>query len=261
MGAVMLEGKTYCKYTPLRAIAAIFTVVILAASILAPFTYIVNGDHFELRFDVEDIEKEYRVSYEGDVYMIEVTIPGDLYHSYADKPRIRASNGWMDYAAYVVIDDVVQGIADKLKAIVDANYNGSDYALASLILDFVHQTPYLRDNSVDGVEIEYPRTPVETLVERGDCEDLSSLYTSIALAAGLDSVMFMFPLKYDGHMAAGVHIEDSHGLKAYYTSPEGVKYYFCETTSSSAELGDVSGRYTSQDVMNVMQILSDFPNA
>lgn len=260
MGAVMLEGKTYCKYMPLRAIAAIFTVVILAASILAPFTYIVDGSHFELRFDVEDIEKEYQVSYGGDVYTIEVTIPGDLYYSYADKPRIRASNGWMDYAAYVVIDKVVQNIADQLKAIVDSN-GGSDYALASLILDFVHQTPYLRDNSVDGVEVEYPRTPVETLVDRGDCEDLSALYTSIALAAGLDTVMFMFPLKYDGHMAAGVHVEDSRGLKAYYTSPDGVKYYFCETTSSTAKLGDVSSRYTSTDVMNLMNVLSDFPNA
>ena len=55
----MLEGKKYCKYMPMRALAAIFTVIILAASILAPFTYIVNGNHFVLRFDVEDIEKEY----------------------------------------------------------------------------------------------------------------------------------------------------------------------------------------------------------
>lgn len=258
---MMLEGKTYCKYTPLRAITAIFTVVILAASILAPFTYIVNGDHFVLRFNVEDIEKEYEVSYGGDVYTIEVTIPGDLYYSYEDQPRIRASNGWMDYAAYVVIDDVVQDIANKLKAIVDANYNGSDYVLASLILDFVHQTPYLKDNNIDGVEVEYPRTPVETLVDRGDCEDLSALYTSIALAAGLDAVMFMFPLTYNGHMAAGVHLEESHGLKEYYTSPEGVNYYFCETTSSSAKLGEVSNRYSSPDVMSVMQVLSDFPNA
>lgn len=256
----MLEGKKYYKYTPLRAIAAIFTVVILAASILAPFTYIVNGDHFVLRFDVEDIEKEYDVSYGGQVYTIEVTIPGDLYYSYADKPRIKASNGWMDYAAYVVIDEVVQDIADKLKAIADMDHGGSDYALASLILNFVHQTPYLRDKSVNGVEIEYPRTPVETLVDRGDCEDLSALYTSIALAAGLDSVMFMFPLDSDGHMAAGVHLDDSRGLKPYYTY-EGVTYYFCETTSPLAKLGDVGSKYTSQKVMEVMEVLSDFPNA
>lgn len=256
----MLEGKKYYKYTPLRAIAAIFTVVILAASILAPFTYIVNGNHFELRFDVEDVEKKYEVSYNGHVYTIEVTIPGDLYYSYADKPRIKASNGWMEYKAYVVIDNVVQSIADKLKAIADGEYGGSDYVLATLILDFVHQTSYLRDDNVNGVEIEYPKTPVETLVERGDCEDLSALYTSIALAAGLDSVMFMFPLTSNGHMAAGVHLDDSRGLKEYYTY-NGVKYYFCETTSPSAKLGEVSSRYSSSDVMSVMQVLSDFPNA
>ena len=122
----MLEGKKYCKYMPMRALAAIFTVIILAASILAPFTYIVNGNHFVLRFDVEDIEKEYEVSYGGQVYTIEVTIPGDLYYSYADKSRLRASNGWMDYAAYVVVDDVVQDIADKLKIIAETIDKDSD---------------------------------------------------------------------------------------------------------------------------------------
>ena len=257
---MMLEGKTYCKYTPLRAIAAIFTVVILAASILAPFTYIVNSDHFVLRFNVEDIEKQYEVSYGGDVYTIEVTIPGDLYHSYADKPRLKTSESGnhivKSYASYVVVDEVVQNIADQLKNIADSNYGGSDYALASLILDFVHQTQYLRDNNVDGVEIEYPKTPVETLVDRGDCEDLSALYTSIALAAGLDAVMLMFP-KSPGHMAAGVHIEDSHGLKAFYTSSDGVKYYFCETTSPHSALGNTTYAHRVAEMI----IISDFPNA
>ena len=257
----MLENVTLCKYTPLRALAVIFTVVILAASILAPFTYIVNGQHFELRFHVDDIEKEYEVSYGGDVYTIEVTIPGDLYYSYADKPRLKTSENNVfvieSYAAYVVIDEVVQNIADQLKEIADSKYGGSDYALASLILDFVHQTPYLKDSfTPDGKEIEYPKTPVETLVDRGDCEDLSALYTSIALAAGLDAVMFMFP-NAPGHMAAGVHVEDSHGLKSFYISSDGVKYYFCETTSSSAKLG--SSTYTNR--IAEMTVVSDFPNA
>lgn len=256
----MLEGKKYYKYMPLRALAVIFTVAILAASILAPFTYIVNGDHFVFRFDVEDIEKEYNVSYDGQIYTVDVTIPGDLYYSYADKSRIRADNGWMDYAAYVVIDDVVQDIADKLKVIADEIDNGSDYILASLILDFVHQTPYLADSNIDGVEVEYPKTPVETLVERGDCEDLSALYTSIALAAGLDAVMFMFPLTSNGHMAAGVHIEDSRDLNVYYTY-EGIDYYFCETTSPSKHVGDVDSKYSSPQVMKIMEVLSNFPNA
>lgn len=260
----MLENVTLCKYTPLRALAVIFTAVILAASILAPFTYIVNGQHIELRFHVDDIEKEYEVSYGGDVYTIEVTIPGDLYYHYADKPRLKTSENGnhivKSYASYVVIDEVVQNIADQLKEIADSNYGGSDYALASLILDFVHQTPYLIDSSTsDGKEIEYPKTPVETLVDQGDCEDLSALYTSIALAAGLDAVMFMFPTS-PGHMAAGVHVNDSHGLNAYYTSPDGVTYYFCETTSSSAKLG-YSGIYSSPNKVSTRTVISDFPNA
>lgn len=251
----MLEGKKYCKYMPMRALAAIFTVIILAASILAPFTYIVNGNHFVPRFDVEDIEKEYEVSYGGQVYTIEVTIPGDLYYSYADKSRLRASNGWMDYAAYVVVDDVVQDIADKLKIIAETIDKDSDYVLASLILDFVHQTTYKKDDTINGVEIEYPKTPVETLVERGDCEDLSALYTSIALAAGLDSIMFMFP-DNPGHMAAGVHLEDNRGLKPFYTY-DGVDYYFCETTSSAKHLGES----TYWNRISGMEVISDFPNA
>lgn len=265
----MLEGGAVNKSNTIRALAVVLTGIVLISAFLAPFTYIVNGNHFEYRFDVKDIDKSYTVTYEGKKYDLDITIPGRLYYSYADQPRIvDKSTGKMDYAAYVVNDEVVQKIANELKRIAnDEIGDSSDYTLASLILSFAHQTTYERDPSnKEGRETEYPRTPVETLVENGDCEDLAALFVSVSLAAGLDAVFFMFPAPVNGHMAAGVHLDNGHGLKPYYTSSSGEKYYFCDAVSSNVPVsngvGYIPPNYAEGSKMyNLMEVLDEFPNA
>lgn len=260
----MLEGGADNKSNAIRALAVVLTGIVLISAFLAPFTYIVNGNHFEYRFDVKDIDKSYTVTYESDSYNLDITIPGRLYYSYADQPRIvDKSTGKTDYAAYVVNDKVVQKIANELKRIANEEIgDSSDYTLATLILSFVHQTAYERDFNKEGKEIEYPKTPVETLVENGDCEDLAALFVSIALAADLDAVLFMFPAKVNGHMAAGVKLDNGHGFKPYYTSPSGEKYYFCEAVPAPDIVGKVTSKYAEGSSMyKIMEVLDDFPNA
>lgn len=88
-------------------------------------------------------------------------------------------------------------------------------------------------------EGEYPRYPVETLVDGGDCEDKSILLAAILRAMGYRTALLVFDGN-PGHMAVGVECLDCWG--SYYQK-DGVKYFYLETTKPGWPLGEIPPEY------------------
>jgi len=130
-----------------------------------------------------------------------------------------------------------------LRSIIDAfedegrkrNFTRDDNALNAI--SFVQSMPYTYDNETTGHE-EYPRYPIETLVDRGgDCEDSAILAAALLLEMGYDVVLLEFP----EHMAIG--LASSGSLYGYSYIYNGSQYYYVETTSTGWRAGEIPQEY------------------
>ena len=105
---------------------------------------------------------------------------------------------------------------------------------------------------------EYPKYPVETLVEeRGDCEDAAILGAAILKATGYDVALIALP----NHIALGIAgTEEIPGRAIRYEFEEdGVRkfidYYYCEMTAEGWNIGDApQGALESAEIIPVPDI-------
>lgn len=111
----------------------------------------------------------------------------------------------------------------------DLGYTG--FRLAAYLIAFVQQAiPYRSDPYNGGWD--YPKYPIETLVERGgDCEDKAALLVALLKTFGFDAVLVSLP----GHMAAAINCVNCNGYYNYI----GKKYAFIETTYKGWNIGIV----------------------
>ena len=111
----------------------------------------------------------------------------------------------------------------------DLGYTG--FTLAEYLVAFVQQAlPYKSDPYNNGWD--YPKYPIETLVEQGgDCEDKAALTVAILKTFGFDAVLVSLP----GHMAAAIYCSNCGGYYAH----NGKHYAFIETTESGWNIGQV----------------------
>jgi len=115
--------------------------------------------------------------------------------------------------------------------------NYSEYQTLEFATTFVQSLPYTVDSATSPFD-EYPRYPVETLVDNGgDCEDTSILLASILNSMGYGVILIEFP----NHCAIGVKGSDNmHGT---YWEYEGEKYFYIETTNSGWAIGELLDEY------------------
>lgn len=114
------------------------------------------------------------------------------------------------------------------------------YDEVSFVLAFIQSLPYTSDSVTSGHD-EYPRFPLETLVDNGgDCEDTAILFATLTLIMGYGTVYISPP----EHYAVGILGEE--GLPGYYFIFEDGHYYYCETTGDGWAIGDIPPEY--QDV-------------
>ncbi|MDH7508591.1 MAG: hypothetical protein QHH00_04240 [Methanomassiliicoccales archaeon] len=180
--------------------------------------------------------RTYNWEYEGNSWSLTVNIPGDDYYEYST--RARSSN----YASYVISNDpVIYQLAYKLNNM--AEKEGYENTLkAEFVLAFVQSLPYFYDNESKGV-VEYPRYPIETLVDNGgDCEDTAILFVSLIQTEVLnfDGILLLFTGD-PSHMAAGIWVDSS--IPGVYYFYHDKSYYYCETTSEGWGIGEVPGDY------------------
>jgi hypothetical protein len=194
--------------------------------------------------------REFRWSYRGRDYSWSMNITESSYQHFRglDRPvrRYQERDLWHVQAAYdiYVSDPTDDPFIDALgKALVDQSRaeGFSDDEALSFALAFVQSLPYTRDDVTTGFD-EYPRYPVETLVENGgDCEDTSILYASLVIAMGYGAVMVSPP----NHMGVGVAAAPGfQGVKYRYN---GQDYAYAETTGDGYGIGDIPDEYRGRD--------------
>lgn len=183
---------------------------------------------------VETIDLDYTWYYNGRECTISLSIPESMYEYYSEKHRAETE----DYSIYVTHpydDEYINTIIQKMNFIaLDRGY--SEIEKINLIISFVQSLPYTSDNVTTSYD-EYPRYPLETLVDNGgDCEDTSILTASLLESMNYDLILINPP----GHMAVGVNV-DTYG--SYWTYDE-KQYYYLETTAVGWEIGEIPDDYS-----------------
>jgi len=181
------------------------------------------------------LNKEYKWDYAGYEWTYTANIPQALYNYYAALPRPPTQN----YSVYIThpSDDLyIEHLVDNFKDA--ANEKGfTERQTLDFAISFVQNLPYTSDDVTTGYD-EYPRYPIETLVDYGgDCEDTSILMAAIVDEMGYGTILINPP----HHMAVGV----LGGEEIYGTSwtLNGKKYFYLETTSGGRQIGEIPPEY------------------
>ena len=176
------------------------------------------------------ISRHYEWTYDEDEQSCDLEIPQDLYTYYKSQPRI--AWGLRDYDEYV-LDPLDDDYLETVTTDVLGTSAGDRYAAFEDALFFVqHCIEYVNDPAWT----EYPRYPVETLVDEiGDCEDTAILYASLIRTLGYGALMVAVDTSGDGvadHMIVWVPVEQSFATAhpdLSFWQYEGKTYAFAET--------------------------------
>lgn len=174
------------------------------------------------------LEREYEWYFSGKKYELSLSIPETQYEYYKGLERISDS----DYSVYVTHpydDEFINTVVRKFNFIALAE-NLTEEEKINLVISYVQSLPYTVDSVTTAFD-EYPRYPLETLIDNGgDCEDTSILAASLLKSMNYDIILIAPP----EHMAVGVNI-DAYGDYWIY---EGEKYFYLETTGEGWEIGE-----------------------
>jgi competence protein ComEC len=138
----------------------------------------------------ELIPVNYSWTYNGK-WSWEGKIPLSLYEYYRKLPRPPTKN-YSVYVTHPLDDPYIDRLVEKIKnAAQQEGYTA--YQTVEFAAAFVQSLPYTVD-SVTTPYDEYPRYPIETLVDKGgDCEDTSILLASIIDKIGYGVVLIILP--------------------------------------------------------------------
>jgi hypothetical protein len=240
------------KQKPIKLLIIITLALIVSVPIVLP--------HQAAAQNSEYYNKSFAWDYNGKHWTWNLSIPQTLYDAYKAVPvSTRTHNGPAGYGFLTTTNDYyIQTLAQKLnETTTSMEYNSFDQV--SFVLAFVQSLPYTSD-AVTTQHDEYPRFPIETLVDDGgDCEDTSILFASLTLSMGYGTVYINPP----DHYAVGILGNDLHGT--YWTYPEGSNktYYYCETTGDGFKIGQLPDEFQGQSayIYNIdesKQFITDF---
>ncbi|MDR0492866.1 MAG: hypothetical protein LBH74_04410 [Nitrososphaerota archaeon] len=224
-------------------IAISLVLIIALAMMIVPQRASAQGDTQQQQ--QQYFEKLFVWDYDGRHWTWNLSIPSALYDAYrAVSVSVRVKNGPAGYGYLTTTQDYyVQMLAQKLDdAAAQMGYN--DYDRVSFVLAFVQHLPYTSDLVTTGYD-EYPRFPIETLVDDGgDCEDVAILFASLMLVMGYGVVYINPP----NHYAVGILGDNLKGTYWTYPKDSNQTYYFCETTGVNFKIGQLPQEFSGQKV-------------
>lgn len=184
---------------------------------------------------IELINRHYVWAHGEKEWTWDIKIPQALYDYYQQLPRPPTKN----YSIYVThpMDDIyLDALVERINnASQQAGY--SKFQTVIFAIAFVQSLTYTAD-SVTTPYDEYPRYPIETLVDNGgDCEDTSILMASLLNSMGYGVVLILLP----DHTAVG--LLGGEGMYGTYWKYNGEKYYYLETTGLGWEVGEIPEKY------------------
>ncbi|MFC2082853.1 PKD domain-containing protein [Candidatus Bipolaricaulota bacterium] len=191
------------------------------------------------------IQRRFEWDYGGQHFDWTVSLPSALYYEY--QQRIRGLWGQRDYDDYVLDpldDEYLESLTDWIQSQVGTDY----YDTVECAFNFVQAAI---DYTYDPAWQEYPRYPIETLVdEAGDCEDTAILYASLVRTLGAGAMLVAVDTNHDGtvdHMIALVPVSQAYAdatvcangcINSFWTYGSQL-YAFAETTGEP----DLAGYY------------------
>jgi len=181
--------------------------------------------------------REFAWEYDGRIWTLAHTFSLNEYQRYRTIPRV---SSYTAYATYVL-----EPADDATLAVLVAGLNAlavegalDTWGRLNLVVSFVQSLRYTTE------EGEYPRYPIETLVEGcGDCEDLAILTAALFQQMGYDVVLLAFTSEM--HMAVGVRVPSAVPCGGAAYQWNGAAYYYIETTGIGWTIGTMPERYTS----------------
>ncbi|MFC2108687.1 PKD domain-containing protein [Candidatus Bipolaricaulota bacterium] len=169
----------------------------------------------------------------GGIRSLSIAVPESLYEYYQSQPRgVWATDGYSRFVLDAQDDSLMLELRSALLL------NNSYQATIENALAFVQKAV---DYQLDPAGAEYPRYPVETLVEGvGDCEDSAILYASIVRTFGYNAGVLLVSVDTDGdqlsdHVVVFVRVADcfieAHPERSLWDI-SGKTYAFAETAVS-----------------------------
>jgi hypothetical protein len=223
------------KQKPAKLFIVIFLAVMISSLLTLPYKATAQTDGY--------YNKSFAWDYAGRHWTWNLSIPQALYEDYKSVPvSARTHDGPAGYGFCTTTKDpYIEVLALKLNDTANQlGYNSFDRV--SFVLAFVQSLPYTSDSVTTGHD-EYPRFPIETLVDDGgDCEDTSILFATLTLVMGYGTVYINPP----DHYAVGVLGNNLHGTYWTYPSDSNKTYYYCETTGDGFKIGQLPEEFSGQ---------------
>lgn len=181
--------------------------------------------------------REFRWTYAGKQYSLGLTVPRDLYLYYLTMEHTIPYEDWAVLASDPLSRPYMQSLLSRLLSM--ARSEGFDeIQTIEFLAAFVQSIPYSLEKDIIMAEGEYPRYPIETLLDfAGDCEDHAILLATLYMEMGYDVVLVIiwgkpgFPF---GHMGVGIAHESGKGLR---WEVNGTTYYYIDATQPGYVLG------------------------
>jgi len=184
------------------------------------------------------IERQFCWEYGGRTWTLIHSFRDASYRFFRTLPRTLNYTDYDVYASDWRDDDEVRELVAALEIL--AYSAGLDvWEKLNLVISFAQSIPYVTE------EGEYPRYPLETLVEmKADCEDASILTATLLRQMGFGTILLAFLEEH--HMGVGVRVLPPDGSGHTYYTWGGDAYYYLEPTSVGWEIGELPTGYASQ---------------
>jgi len=239
------RGNHVCAWwvaNPTKRGLAVTSLVFIVLSAALGTVVLTNAATYQLEY-------RYCTTYtdQTSIKTIRVTIPRSTYAAYKGYPHAISTGAVSEYEAFCNID-YMWYIAIQIKN--SLGFGANDERVIAAILSFVQDKcdglgglHYQYDPS----QMEYPKYPVETLVDGGgDCEDLSILFASLVESIGYQAVLIMIPDV--SHMIAGIALSSApahNNGTVYYLDVGSTRYYTCECTIYGWNVGVIDDNLAS----------------
>lgn len=203
----------------------------------------IPGSYSQAALNGEEINLSFKWKYDFATWTQTMSVSRKSYEYYKNKNRSIVDTDYKRYIEDTDDDEVIKALADGMsKTGADNGYD--EYKQLELIISFVQGLEYIPDEDEDGNEIEYPKYPLETLVDGGgDCEDTAILLASLLRAKGYGVALICMP----EHIAVGIKGDAVEGVGSYYEYA-GSKYYYIETTAQNWPIGEIPDDYKGKEV-------------
>ncbi len=183
------------------------------------------------------VHRTYRWCFQGRQFSLTHGFSLERYRYFQALPRIISHSRYSIYVANSQDDGELASLIRELEEVAQtASLNV--WEKLNLIVAFVQSIPYTLE------EEEYPRYPLETLIDqKGDCEDTSILTAAILQQMGYPVVLLVF--LEEKHIAVGISTLPPTPRNYCFYQYGGRNYYYLETTCVGWKIGVIPARYTS----------------